>query len=96
MLQTVVITSLKILAIWVCFQDGMILGPVRRMLERILPTILRKPLFECLTCMGGVWTVFFWWIGGQEIPLIELLPAVIGLNYLIAVWKDQFNLPYDH
>ncbi|HET6255850.1 MAG TPA: hypothetical protein VFE32_17365 [Puia sp.] len=94
MLEQVVLTSLKILAVYVCFQEGMILAPVRRWLWRILPQVLHKPAFECLTCMGGFWTLVFYVLGRPACGLIELMLPVIGLNWLIAIWKDQFFIPH--
>jgi len=94
MLQAVILTSLKILAVWICFQDGMIFSGVRRLLAFILPVALHKPVFDCLTCMGGLWTVVFWLIDGHRSSLPSLMIPVIGLNYLIAIWKDQFFVPH--
>lgn len=90
MLELVILTSLKILAVYICLQDGMIFGFVRRKLERLVPWILQKPLFDCLTCMGGFWTVVFYLIDRPRCNLIELMLCVIALNWLIAIWKDQF------
>lgn len=89
MLTRIIIISLIITAIHVTTWDGMIfnrpaewLGGV---LDRSRPSFLRKPLFECLICMGGVWTMILdpiifgwsWWV------LVDML-AVIGLNTLIS------------
>lgn len=94
MLELVILTSLKILAIHVCLQDGMILSGLRRWLERVVPWILQKPLFDCLTCMGGLWTVVFYLIDRPKCNVVELALCVIALNYLIAIWKDQFFTIY--
>jgi hypothetical protein len=98
MLETVILTSLQILAIWVCFQEGMIFSFFRRALERTLASVLHKPFFECLTCMGGLWTFILWCIERPACGLLQLMLPVIGLNYLLAIWKDQFFLPHgkDH
>ncbi len=55
------------------------------LLDRLHLTVLRKPLFECLICMGGIYTLILY-------PLLfgwswEILPAildVVGLNALIS------------
>lgn len=97
-LTLVILTSLKILAIWVCLQPGMIFGWLRVWLESCLPKLLHKPLFDCLTCMGGFWTVMIYLVDWPACGLFELMVPVIGLNYLIALWKDQFFVRYgeDH
>jgi hypothetical protein len=89
-LELVILTSLKILAIHVCLQDGMIFGWLRRLLTYYLPGVLHKPFFDCLTCMGGFWTFVFYVLERPPCNLVGLMLAVIGLNWLIAIWKDQF------
>ena len=89
MLTRIIIISLIITAIHVTTWDGMIfhrpaewLGDV---LDRFHVSCLRKPLFECLICMGGLWTLILdpllfgwsWWV------VVDML-AVIGLNTLIS------------
>jgi hypothetical protein len=94
MLELVILTSLKILAIHVCFQDGMILAGLRRWLYRTLPLALHKPAFDCLTCMGGFWTLVIYVLERPDCNLVDLVLSVIGLNFIIAVWKDQLFNPY--
>lgn len=91
MLTRIIILSLIITAIHVTTWEGMIfhrpaefLGGV---LDRFHATLLRKPLFECLICMGGVWTIVLdpilfgwsWWV------LVDML-GVIGLNTIISAF----------
>jgi hypothetical protein len=91
MMEIVALTSLKIVFVWAAMKPGNILYFFRCVLEEgllLLPVKvelqLRKPLFDCLFCMGGIWGLFFTW------PLAELswdyffmILAVAGLNYLI-------------
>lgn len=90
MISIVIITSLKILAVWVVLQEGMIFFRVRKYLIECLPGILHKSIFECLTCMGGFWSLIFYLIDWPDCGLFDVMIPVIGLNYLISLWKDQF------
>lgn len=96
MLTRIVILSLIITAIHVCTWDGMIFNrPAERLgslLDRFSVSILRKPLFECLICMGGIYTLVLdsllfglsWWV------LVDML-AVIGLNTIISAEISRLN-----
>lgn len=90
MLTRIVILTLIITAVHACTWDGMLLHRpaewLGSLLDRLHLSVLRKPLFECLICMGGVWTliidpllfdIVWWWV------LPDML-AVIGLNTLIS------------
>lgn len=89
MLTRIVILSLIITAIHVTTWEGMIFHRpallLGDLLDRLHLTVLRKPLFECLICMGGIYTLVLY-------PLLfgwswEILPAildVVGLNALIS------------
>ena len=89
MLTRVIILSLIITAVHVTTWEGMIFNRPAEWLGEVFDkfgiSILRKPIFDCLICMGGVWTLVLdpllfgwdWWV------LIDML-AVIGLNTLIS------------
>jgi hypothetical protein len=50
-----------------------------------LPKLLRKPLYQCLPCMGSLWSLPMFVYSEQ--PLIALpmfVLGVVGLNALIA------------
>lgn len=55
-------------------REGMLLHPFElclgRMLDKMHLGFLRKPLYECNICMGGIWT-------------LALYPALYGLDWLI-------------
>jgi hypothetical protein len=52
--------------------------------ERI-SSLIEKPLYECITCMGGIWTVLLYPIlFGFDIEIIKTILLVIGINTLIA------------
>lgn len=96
MLTRIVILSLIITAVHVCTWDGMILHRPASWLGSLLDwlhlSVLRKPLFECLICMGGVYTLLLdpllygisWWV------LPDML-AVIGLNTLTSAVICRIN-----
>ena len=89
MLTRIIILSLIITAIHVTTWEGMIFHRpaewIGEWLDRWHMSVLRKPLWECNICMGGVWTLVLdpilygwsWWV------LVDML-CVIGLNTLIA------------
>ena len=88
MLEKIIIISLIISAIYVSLQDDMIFGRLRCKLER-LPILLHKPLFECLTCMGGIYTLIIYPIlFGFNIMIFPTMFCVIGLNMLIAKFVE--------
>lgn len=77
--------SLACVAIHISIEhEDMIFSLLKPFLQNNFPEWLRKPIYECLMCMGGVWTVVFW--VGEEKPIsFQLLFAIlitIGLNKL--------------
>lgn len=96
MLTRIVIISLIITAIHVTTLEGMIFHRPAEWLGRVLDkfhaTFLRKPLFECLICMGGVWTLVLDTLifGWTWFVLVDML-AVIGLNTLITAVICRLN-----
>lgn len=89
MLTRIIILSLIITAVHVTTWEGMIFHRpaewLGEWLDRWHIGVLRKPLWECNICMGGIWTLVLdpvlfgwsWWV------LVDML-CVIGLNTLIA------------
>lgn len=69
MLQLVILLSLVITGIYTAFQQGNVLGWLRIICANFLDKILgkklsryvQKPLWDCLPCMGSVWTIVFTW-----------------------------------
>ena len=96
MITRIVILSLIITAIHVSTWDGMIFHRPAEWLGGVLDSFrisfLRKPLFECLICMGGIYTLVLdtllfgasWWV------LADML-AVIGLNAIISTLLCQLE-----
>jgi hypothetical protein len=89
MITRIIIISLICTALHVCAWEGMLLHRpaewIGGLLDKAKLSKLRKPLFECLICMGGIYTLILdpilfgwsWWV------LADML-CVIGLNTLIT------------
>ena len=57
------------------------------LLDLMFLSILRKPLFECIICMGGIYTLVLYPIlYGWSWNLLPTMLGVIGLNTLIAAF----------
>lgn len=89
MIEKVITISLIIVSIHVSLMDGMIFGQIRQKLDlffdRIHMEILRMPLYECIICMGGIWSLIIYPIlYGWSWDLIPTMLCVIGFNTLIS------------
>ncbi len=86
MIAAAIIISLQITAIYLLFQQGMLLGWFRirvangfdKIFGNKWSRIIQKPLWDCLTCMAGIWTVVL----TQKIN-IPLILMVCALNAII-------------
>lgn len=86
-MEKVLTISLIITAIHISMFDGMIFNFISLWLENRLPEWIQKPLFSCIICMGGVWTLILYPILYQHIEINTIFVAlqVIGLNTLISI-----------
>lgn len=89
MIERIVTISLIIVAIHVSLMDGMIFGWLRQkmdlLLDRMHLEILRMPLYECIICMGGIWSLILYPIlYGWSWQILPTMLAVIGFNALIS------------
>lgn len=80
--------SLIITAIYASMWDGMLFGWLRigisNVLDKIKLPFLKMPLFDCLICMGGIWSVLIYSIMyGIDIEIIYTTLMVIGINTII-------------
>jgi hypothetical protein len=81
--------ALIITAIHVSMWDSMIFAKIRLYLQR-LPEWTHKPLFECLICMGGVYTlVLYPLMYGFDYQIITTMLQVIGINTIIVALIKQ-------
>lgn len=89
MIQQIIIISLIITAIHATTWEGMlfhrpalILGDL---LDKLHLSVLRKPLFECLICMGGVYTLAIYpMLYALSWQIVPVMLGVIGMNTLIS------------
>ncbi len=84
-MEFVILTSLFCVSVNIMItRGGMIFSWTLPYLNK-LPYFIQKPLFRCLNCMGGIYTLFHAVIAseGLEWRLLIYMGAVIGLNELI-------------
>lgn len=95
-----IILSLMILMIHVSFWDGMIFGKIRSSYLYQLPSLIRKPLYECHICMCSLWCVImfpmFYDILSSDLivmirTMIKLMLCSGGMLVLISpiVWSME-------
>lgn len=92
MIEQIIIISLIITAVHISMFDGMIFGAFRRKLDALFdkPALqriswLKKPMYDCIVCMGGVWTLIVYPIlYGMHWHIIPVALGVIGLNVVIS------------
>lgn len=93
MIDFVIICSLVCVCVHVSITwEGFILNWSLKYLDK-LPEVLRKPLFDCLPCMGGIYTLAILIIAGLTGEGIQvdvwffLQPlAVVGLNTIVQLF----------
>lgn len=90
MLVTALQYSLIIIFINACMQQGMIFGKLRMWLDGWLPEVIQKPLYDCIICMSGIYTVGIWlFINLPELSFTEILqnwyPKLKAIMLLIAM-----------
>lgn len=89
MIEKIVLIALMITAIHVSMYDGMIFGKLKDYiacaLDKLHLGVLKKPLYECNVCMGGVWTLVLYPIlYGFDWYIIPVMLGVIGANVIVA------------
>lgn len=96
MIEKTLILTLITTALHVCSWDGMILHrPATKLAETLAKwrlSVLCKPLFECLTCMGGIYTLALYpLLFGIDWHVLPTMLCVIGLNTIVGTflhWKE--------
>lgn len=89
MIEQIIVISLIVTAIHVSMRDDMIFGGFKMRLSNLLDalhlSVLKRPLYECNICMGGVWTcVLYPILYGFNWYLFPVMLGVIGANVVIA------------
>lgn len=72
-------------------ENPMLLWWVRWYGRVTLPRLVRKPLYECLPCMGSVHSLYPLLIFNPQLwylwPVVAI--ATVGVNYLITIWWNR-------
>ena len=92
MLERIIIISLIVTAVRISMYDGMIFGAFRQRLDALFDkpalkriTWLKKPMYDCIVCMGGVWTLIVYpLLYGLNWHIIPVMLGVIGANVIMA------------
>jgi hypothetical protein len=89
MIEKAIILSLMITALHVSMCEGMILNRLRiaigNALDKIKLSVMKKPIYECLICMGGVYSVVLYPIlWGFSFEVLPVMLCVIGLNAIVS------------
>lgn len=89
MIEKTIIIGLIIVSIHVVTQPnhifGRLFGRIGELLDRMHVGVLRRPLWECNICMGGVWTlVLYPALFGFDWYVIPVVAMEIGLQTLIS------------
>lgn len=85
-MENVLLLSLKIVGIYCIFQQGNILGEIKigganlfdKTFGKKWSVIIQKPLWGCLPCMSGLWSIVL----TGDVSL-ELILSVCGILYII-------------
>jgi len=91
-MNKVITISLIITAIHVSMLPEMIFSWIRNIFLK-LPVYLHNPLFNCLICMGGIYTIILYPIlyGFDFKDIIITMLQVIGLNTIISALIQKLN-----
>ena len=94
MLLTALSLSLAITGLYVAFQwYGMILRPVKNLLDSHLPPALTMPLYNCPICMASVYTSLYYIAEGHTTLSVFdgcwLLLMVAGINVFICILLNK-------
>ncbi len=84
--------AIAINGVWVLFnEDGMIFNKWYDSVKGSIPTVIKKPIFSCIRCMGSFWggltyiPVFFY-CGVNFYTLFFLILDILCLVYLNFYW----------
>lgn len=89
MIEKAIILSLMITALHVSMCEGMILNRLRiaigNALDKVKLSVLKRPIYECLICMGGVYSVLIYPVlWGFSFEVLPVMLCVIGLNAIVS------------
>lgn len=85
-------SALIIVFIHVSFMEGMFLYKFREWLEwDELPGYIKKPLYDCLTCMTSIWGTILWFGfgGGFEVGFFLYILLLGGILALVDNFMNK-------
>jgi hypothetical protein len=85
MIESILIISFIVFAVWYTMQPGEIFGRLGDWLERKLPIKLHPPVFECPVCMVPYYGSAVYWLvwGVSWQHWIVCVIAAMGLNVVL-------------
>lgn len=86
-----ILTALFIIGFVVAMQDGMLLGWLPKALYYLhLPEVIKKPLYDCPTCMSSFWgvAVYYFIYGELSVYLFLIVPCTAGIITLVSNQLD--------
>lgn len=90
------ICSALCIFMWRIFQEGMLLFKIRQVLDSVTRSpvggFIRKPLYECLTCMTSVWgaTYYILTFSDQPLDIGHLIKFMVIVGATNAVFDTYF------
>ena len=72
--------------------EDMVLFWVKQKLDFRLPLLLRKPLYDCLTCMGGIYGIAAWFLVFNYSVDWKIIPFILSVAGLNAIIQALFEL----
>lgn len=92
MLHHIIIISLVCTSVHLVTREGRLMHWFYRLCFR-LPSWIKKPLYDCLLCMGGIWGLTLSWHIGYNIhDMILIAICVIALNGITDLIQSIFNV----
>lgn len=76
-----ILVSLFCTGVHVSFLEGNLLFPVKQFFDKRLK--YTEPFYDCLTCMGGLYTALAVKIFSLPYHYLVLIPCVIGINTIL-------------
>ena len=84
-----IIQSVFINGVYMCFEEGMILFPLKVRLKKVIKNEwYHKPLFSCVRCMASVYSFITYWpfvLYNFGFSLVELPVYVLNIGVLVYV-----------
>lgn len=56
-----VVNGFSIVGFYLAAQEGMVLGFIRKYLDKYLSEKWRMPVYDCPTCMASLHSIYFYW-----------------------------------